>query len=134
MAYSNSARQLIQIEIGKDYTKEAAWNIATTYSAGDKVSVGDTNYVSLKNTNLAKAPGTSQSFWAVQPSMSSVNPPIFGFLCTGKTGAGDVVLKAIDDTAEITIPNTAFVVGVSYPIYLAKIVSAPAGMSFVGYR
>lgn len=134
MAYSNSARQLVQITAGVDYTKPATWSIGTTYAKGAKVSLDGTNYVSLANANVGHNPSTKQTWWALQPQTASIQAPIFGLLCTGKTGAGDVVLRAIDDTSDTTIPNTAFVVGVCYPIYLAKLVSAPAGTTFIGFR
>lgn len=142
--YPNSARSLVTIVTGTDYTQPATYDNSHTYAAGDLVSYlpttspvygTPTNYVSLVGSNTGHKPGTSPTFWAIQPQTAGYLPPIFALLCTGNTsgGAGNTVLKTVNGDSNTTIPSGTFVVGQEYSIYLAKLVTAN-GVSFVGYR
>jgi hypothetical protein len=131
--YPNAARSLVSITPGVDYTLPAVYASGTTYSAGTVVSYLGTNYVSLVGSNTGNTPSSKQAFWAIQPNTAGYLPQIFCLLCTG-TASGSVVLRAVNDAGTTTIPGAAFVVGQEYNIYLAELVSAPAGVTFVGYR
>lgn len=105
----NSAYELVPIVKGTDYSPQAITEAFVDPNTGAPVSPAPT--VSAGNT-----------------------APIFAMLCTA-SGAGSVVIRALGNDSDITIPGVAFVEGVVYYIYLKKLVDDNSGaFKFVGYR
>lgn len=104
----NSGYELVNIVAGTDYSPAAR----------------TTDYVD-PNTGVAESPSISVD--------NGVTPPIFALLCTANSGGGTVVMQALGNDDNVSIPGNAFVVGQVYYIYLKKLLNA-GGVSFVGYR
>lgn len=57
------------------YTPAVAWNIATVYAAGDKVTFGGAAYQSLSAGNVGNQPNISPAAWALTTLVGPASPP-----------------------------------------------------------
>ncbi|MBP1627799.1 MAG: Collagen triple helix repeat-containing protein [Holophagaceae bacterium] len=68
---------------------QGAWSAATTYAAGDAISLNGNSYISLQNTNLNQNPATAPAYWALlaQKGTDGAAGPTGATGSTGATGA-----------------------------------------------
>lgn len=64
-----------------------------------------------------------------------LQPPIYALLCTKGGTSGNIQLQLLGMNAPISIPSTTFKQGVTYYMYLKKLVDDNSGdVAFVGYK
>jgi len=95
--------------------------------------VAGTDYSPSARTTEHIDPNTGEPMSPAPVVANGLTPPIFALWCTANTGGGTVVLQAIGNDNNVSIPGNAFTVGRVYYFYLKKLLNA-GGVTFVGYR
>jgi hypothetical protein len=114
---------LNQLPITNVAVTAAAWNSSIIYAAGNIVSSGGTNYVSLSLGNRANSPASSPTKWAVLPAGQVPISTAIG-IATAAIPFNNVAANA---PVSVTITVNLVKIGTGFPLFAVNDVVTVAG-------